>query len=319
MTISGTGSQSMPAGVEKAIADVQSTLGVGLCYQKELHEFLMEQSALVDYLEIVPDTAWTDHGSGASPRYVDDAKVLAFFQDFRREKPIVAHSIGLSIGSAHRFREEHLEQMRRWDTLLDFAWHSDHLAFNIVLDRSGHEYLLGVPFPVTFDSAMLDLLTERIRKVTSVIPKPFLLENNVSYISYADQDFDEPTFLDELSTRSGCDLLLDLHNVYVNWRNKAVDLHRFLGSLDLSRVVEVHLAGGLTYNGVYLDAHSGSVPEDLWRIADDIVPACPNLRGVTFELLGSWFRKMGDEALAETLIRVRELAVSARRPVMSHP
>jgi predicted ATPase len=32
-----------------------------------------------------------------------------------RDKPIVSHSIGLSIGSAHRFRDEHVEQIRCWE------------------------------------------------------------------------------------------------------------------------------------------------------------------------------------------------------------
>jgi uncharacterized protein (UPF0276 family) len=304
--------------VEESTADAQSTLGVGLTYQKELHGFLVEHSALVDYLEIVPDTAWTDHGSGASPQYVDDAESLAFFRCFRRDKPVVAHSIGLSIGSAHRFRDEHLDQIRRWDALLDFPWHSDHLAFNIVLDPSQREYLMGVPFSVTLDTPMLELLTTRVRKVMSAIAKPFLLENNVSYMSYADQEFEEAAFLNKLCARSGCGLLLDLHNLYVNWRSGTVDLSHFLATIDLSRVMEVHLAGGLVYDGVYLDAHSGSVPKDVWRLAGDVVPACPNLRGMTFELLGSWFGKMGGEALRDTLIRMRELAVSIQAPVGLH-
>ncbi len=279
--------------------------GAGLCYQKEMHDFLLQHRALVDYLEIVPDTAWTDHGYGASPQYVDDAQALSFFREFGREKPLVAHSIGLSIGSAHRFRHEHLEQMRRWDADLDFRWHSDHLAFNIVEDHSGSEYLLGVPFPVGLDDEMLDLIAARITTIRSTIDKPFLLENNVSYIRYLDQGYDEPTFLNELCKRSGCGLILDLHNVYVNWRNHGVDMDEFCADLDLSRVVEIHLAGGLIYDGVYLDAHSGPVPTDLWQVADAVVPRCTNLRGVTFELLGSWFPKTGAAAVAETLMRIR--------------
>ena len=285
-----------------------SRLGVGICYQKELHSFLLKHLDAIDYLEIVPDTAWTDHGVGALPRYVDDAEALGFFQMMRRQKPIVAHSIGLSIGSAHRFRQEHLEQVSRWDSLLDFPWHSDHLAFNTVLDTLGKEYLLGVPFPLPCDVSTLELLAQRIRQIMATIPKPFLLENNVSYIQYIEQDFDEPRFLNEICSRSRCGLLLDLHNLYVDRQNGVVDTDNFLALLDLSHVVEVHLAGGLTYDGVYLDAHSGAVPSDVWSMAENILPRCPNIRGITFELLGSWFERMGESALLETIARMRDLA-----------
>jgi uncharacterized protein (UPF0276 family) len=285
-------------------------LGAGLCYQKELHDFVVEHAALIDYLEIVPDTAWTDHGQAAVPRYVDDGETLAFFHDWRSCKPIVAHSIGLSIGSAHRFRNEHLAQIRRWDERLHFAWHSDHLAFNLVLDARGEEYLLGVPFPVTLDEETLELLVVRIERIQDAIDKPFLLENNVSYIHYVEQDYDEPTFLNALCRRSGCGLLLDLHNAYVNWRNGGIEVSEYVQALDLERVVEIHLAGGLVYGGAYLDAHSGPVPDELWAVAADAARACRNLRGITFELLGSWYRHMGSDALIETLTRMRTLAAS---------
>ena len=222
--------------------------------------------------------------------------------------PIVAHSIGLSIGSTHRFRQEHVDQICHWDRMLNFPWHSDHLWFTTVADSGGEEYLAGVAFPVVFDKAVLDMIVERVQMVRTKIDKPFLLENNVSFIEYVDQELDESTFFNELCARSGCGILLDLHNVYVNWRNNATDIDAYLAGLDLSRVVEIHLAGGFTHEGFYLDAHSGSVPEELWRIAADTVKSCQNLRGITFELLGSWYAKMGERALEETLLRMRELA-----------
>jgi uncharacterized protein (UPF0276 family) len=281
--------------------------GIGLCYQKELHELVEAQAAALDFLEIVPDTAWTDHGRGQVRQYVDDEEMLAFFRAFRREKAIVAHSIGLSIGSGHRFRDEHVAQIARWHAAIGFAWHSDHLAFNLVTDTAGSEYLLGVPFSVTRDRQMLDLLTGRIAEVRRRIDLLFLLENNVNYIGDAAAEFDEPRFLNELCARTNCGLLLDLHNVYVDVCNGLADWDGYLSALDLDNVHEIHLAGGLELNGVYLDAHSGAVPEAVWRIAAEVVPRCRNLRGVTFELLGSWYRKMGSAAVLETFARMREL------------
>lgn len=288
----------------------RDAVGVGLTYQRELHDFIVAHRAMLDYLEIVPDTGWTDHGPARAPRYVDDASALAFFREFRRDRPIVAHSIGLSIGSAHRFRDEHVEQIARWDALLDFAWHSDHLAFNLVRDGSGLEYLLGVPFSVARDGEALNMIAARVAAVRRRIARPFLLENNVNYIGFADEGFDEPHFLNALCARSGCGLLLDLHNVYVDVRNGVADWDAYLSALDLENVVEIHLAGGLTHDGVYLDAHSGAVPDDVWAIAAQVAVRCPNLRGITFELLGSWYKRMGPELLVATLGRMRMLAAA---------
>jgi uncharacterized protein (UPF0276 family) len=257
----------------------------------------------------VPDTAWTDHGAGHAPRYVDDAAALDFFRGFRRNRPIVAHSIGLSIGSAHRFRDEHVAQIADWHAKLDFDWHSDHLAFNLVEDGSGSEYLLGVPFPVTRDGAMLDLLVPRIDAIMRRIARPFLLENSVNYIGFG-TGLDEPRFLNALAAHTGCGLLLDLHNVHVDVSNGAADWDDYLDALDLDRVIEIHLAGGLTYDGTYLDAHSGAVPEQVWRVAADVVPRCPNLRGITFELLGSWYHRFREAALSDTLARMRHLVAA---------
>ena len=286
----------------------RKAVGVGLTYQRELHDFIVAHRDALDYLEVVPDTGWTDHGAARTPRYVDDAAALEFFRAFRRERPIVAHSIGLSIGSAHRFRDEHVEQIARWNDALDFAWHSDHLAFNLVLDRSGSEYLLGVPFSVARDGEALEMIAARVRCVQARIARPFLLENNVNYIDFAGEDFAEPAFLNALCAQTGCGLLLDLHNLHVDVRNGVGDWDAYLSALDLANVVEIHLAGGLTHDGVYLDAHSGAVPDDVWTIASQVVARCPGLRGITFELLGSWYKRMGPEALAATLDRMRALA-----------
>lgn len=73
---------------------------------------------------------------------------------------------------------------------------------------------------------------------------PFLLENNVYFTDIPEQEMTEPEFLNALTAEAGCGLLLDLHNLYANARNHGIDTEAFLHELDLSRVVEIHVAGG---------------------------------------------------------------------------
>jgi uncharacterized protein len=281
-------------------------LGVGLNYQESLRPFLQQADLPIDYLEVVPDIVWTDRGPEHKPRYVEDPEVAAFVARMRKRLPVVAHSIGLSIGSAHDFKQDHVDELARWHDWLGFPWHSDHLAFNIA-DLEQDEVFVGVPLPLPLDRDTLGLVAERVAVVQHSVPVPFALENNVSFFRYPNEDFDEPEFLNLLCGHADCWLLLDLHNLYVNHRNNGVDPVAFLQRLDLDRVIEIHLAGGMEYDGFYLDGHSGPTPEAVWSLAESVVPRCRNLGGITFELVGSWLPKMGEELLAAELARMGDL------------
>jgi uncharacterized protein len=280
-------------------------LGVGLAYQTSLRPYIEARPASFDYLEIVPDILWTDFGPGHDPRYVDDPDGVRFLDAVGATTPVVPHSIGLSIGAAHRFDREHVEQMGRWYEWLRFPWHSDHLAY-AVADHGDGEVNLGTMLPLVHDRETLERVVDRVKRVRERIPVPFLLENNVQYFDLVEPEMEEPEFLNLLCENSGCGLVLDLHNVYTNSRNHTVDPLEFVDRLDLRHVLELHVAGGLEVDGFYLDAHSGPLPPELWDLLDAVLPRCPNVGGLTFELLGSWFAPMGPERLTEELSGLRQ-------------
>src|SRR5262245_45699669 len=125
-------------------------LGIGLNYQEALRPFLRRAGSAIDYLEIVPDIIWTDRGRNHEPRYVNDPEGESFIADIRTRMPVVAHSIGLSIGSAHEFKQHHVDEIARWHDWLGFPWHSDHLAFNLASLEEA-DVLVGVPLPLPLD------------------------------------------------------------------------------------------------------------------------------------------------------------------------
>src|SRR5919106_2068682 len=280
-------------------------LGIGLSYQVQVAPFLEERPDAFDYLEVVPDITWTDLGPGARPRYVEDRPTIEFLERIGKSKPIVAHSIGLSIGSAHRLDLEHVDQMARWYDRFRFPWHSDHLAYHLAEDEGG-DLNMNLTMPVALDRETLETVAGRVSWVQARIPAPFLIENNVYYFTLEGEDYDEATFLSELCRTTGCGLLLDLHNLYTNCRNSGADPYAYLSHLDLEQVVEIHVAGGMELEGMYVDAHSGPSPEPVWELLDWTLPRCPSLGGVTFELFGSWFDTMGEDGLLRQLDRTRE-------------
>jgi uncharacterized protein len=282
-------------------------LGVGLSYQGVLRQFVLENLDTFDFLEIIPDIFWTDQGRGTPGRYRESAEAAPFLAQVAAAKPIISHSVGLSIGSGDPFDTGHVEQLAAWQERYGFPWHSDHLSFNRLEHATGHFIDTGVTLPVPFDGEVLDLLCERVDRVQARVPVPFLLENNVYYFQIPEQEMSEAEFLNRLAARTGCGLLLDLHNVYTNARNLGFDPWSLLEGLDLTRVVEVHLGGGMEVDGVWLDAHSGPCPEEVWAMLDEILPRAPNLSGVVFEMFGNYYPQLGLDPMLGELRRARRM------------
>jgi uncharacterized protein (UPF0276 family) len=272
-----------------------------------LRGLLSQDPHIVDYVAVIPDTLWVDRGRGKPHRYtrIDDS--VRFVDWLAERRPIVGHSVGLSIASADRFDTEHVCEIARWQATYDFPWHSDHLSYTLVADSSGGEQHTALQLPAPCDAEVLNMLAERVKYVQRQVNAPFLIENNVYYVDIPDQDMTEPAFLNAVAARTGCSLLLDLHNLYTNACNHAMDPYAYLDELDLDSVVEVHIAGGEEFAGMYTDAHSGACPEKVWDLLQHLLSRAPNVCGVTYELEPSYFSRLGNEGIREQLCRARAI------------
>jgi uncharacterized protein len=280
-------------------------LGVGVLYNPALPEFLRTSLESLDYVEVIPDTFWTDRGAGSAPRYAELESWVEVLDWLVARRPVIAHNIGFSLGSADRFDIEHVERIADWQRRYRFPWHSDHLSFVRIAGAEGHEHNAGLAVPVPYDQELLDLIGERIAYIQRVVPIPFLIENNVYFVDIPEQEMTEPEFLNRLTERTGCGLLLDLHNLYANSRNHGFDPHDFLDELDLSRVAQIHIAGGSEVAGMYTDSHAGPCPEPVWELLRDTVPATPQLAAITFEFHDSYYPLLGIEGVRAQLDRAR--------------
>lgn len=114
--------------------------------------------------------------------------------------------------------------------------------------------------------------------------------------------------LNRLYRELGCGTLLDLHNLYVPWRNGGMDPWEYLEELDPACVQEIHLGGGDVMAGFYADSHSNVTPWDVWEYAFAIAPRLENLRAITFEFHESYFEKIRLEGITAELERMHGLA-----------
>lgn len=290
------------------MADGKRECGVGVLFNPALADFVSAHVGTLDYLAVIPDRFWVDRGIGRSPRFEETLAGEAVLAAAARSIPVVLHGIGLSICSADVFDREYLAQLARWRHRYQCPWVSEHLSFSRI--GVGHETNAAVALPVPYDHEILRMLYPRIETAQSMLACPFLLENNVSYFTFADQELTEPAFLNNLTDVSGCSLLLDLHNVYTNARNHGFDAKAFLSKLNLSRVVEIHVAGGSEMMDFYTDSHTGPVAADVWDLLSFVAPRSPNLRGVTFEFHESTWPLLHNEGVLAQLARARGALVA---------
>ena len=141
---------------------------------------------------------------------------------------------------------------------------------------------IGHLAPLPFSREALDVLVRNIAEVQGRIETPLILENITYHVTMPGAEMDEATFLDELTGRTGCGLLLDLTNLYTNAVNHGGDPFAELDRLPLDRVVQLHFVGGHWQDGLLIDSHSQPTPPEVWALMEAVVARAP-VRGIILE------------------------------------
>ncbi|MDQ4627859.1 MNIO family bufferin maturase [Janthinobacterium lividum] len=182
-------------------------------------------------------------------------------QTLRQDYPISLHGVGLGLGSARGFSEVHLQRVRAVAERIEPALVSEHLCWGAVAQRQLNDLL-----PLALNGAALDLLCARVGRVQDVLKRPILLENVSTYLRFADDAMSEAQFLAELARRSGCGLLLDINNLYVNQCNHGEDALTAMQSIAPGSVGELHLGGHLLTPHAVVDHHGAAVADPVWDL-----------------------------------------------------
>jgi uncharacterized protein (UPF0276 family) len=120
--------------------------------------------------------------------------------------------------------------------------------------------------PLPHTGVTLSLLAERIDHVQSALGRRILVENLSSYVAFREDDMSETAFLAELARRTGCGLLLDLNNLYVNAVNFGFDPIERLAELDGDAIGQIHLAGHAVVDDCLVDTHGSVVCDPVWGL-----------------------------------------------------
>ena len=225
-----------------------SGIGVGL-RAPHYREFLSRRPA-VDWLEVHSENYFGDGGW--------DLHVL---QALRTDYPIALHGVGLGLGSVHGCDDRHVERLARLVRRIEPTLVSEHLCWSSTSDRHFNDLL---PLPLTDEA--LRLLCERTDALQTALGRQVLVENVSSNLRYTADVHAEAQFLRELATRTGCGLLLDVNNLYVNECNHGESAVSAMAALDPRSVHEIHLAGHLVTPDAVIDHHGAPVAEPVWAL-----------------------------------------------------
>jgi len=225
-----------------------------------------------EVLEHRPKLGWVEVHS---ENFFGGGAPLRTLLKVREHYPVSLHGVGLGLASTEPLAQEHLSGLHALCDAVQPAAVSEHLCWNSAAGMVINDLL---PFPYTQES--LAHVARRVQQVQEKLGRQLLVENLSSYLSFANSEMSEGDFLAELTRRTGCGILFDVENLYVNARNLGVDAAAFINTIPAEAVKEYHLAGYSERDGCLVDTHDHAVYPGAWELYESAlrhIGPCPTL------------------------------------------
>jgi uncharacterized protein len=240
----------------------------GIGWRHAHYQDLLEAKPTLGFIEVHSENFF---GAGGA--------ALAVLDQGRAAYPLSLHGVGLGLGSAVGLDAWHLGKLARLVERTEPWLVSDHACF-----ARGASHHASDLLPVPFNAVSLDVMCSHVQQVQGRLKRPIAVENISAYFSWqveasdGDAAMDEPTFLTTVSARTGCGLLIDVNNIYVNALNQrrgarfeasvsAVDVCRaWLNTIPPAAVAEIHLAGHVDCGDIVIDDHGSRTCEAVWDL-----------------------------------------------------
>ena len=235
--------------------------GFGLGLRPQHYQDVLAGNANVDWFEIISENYMVDGG-----------RPLANLMAIRERYPIAMHGVSLSIGSTDPLDLDYLDRLRDLSVRLEPLAVSDHLCWTGVAGLNTHDLL-----PLSMNEQSLRHVCARVDQVQERLGRPIALENASTYVQFSDSDIPEWEFMAAVAGRTGCQILFDINNVYVNAFNQGLDADRYVDSMSCEAIAYVHLAGHANYETHIVDTHDQAVIDPVWQLYRRLMVRAPDL------------------------------------------
>ena len=232
---------------------MENKLLTGIGFRREIADYFFQNSNfLPDFVEVAPEN-WIDMGG-----YWKDV-----FNKVAEKYYMIFHGLSLSIGSPEEPDWKFLTKVKNFIKEYDIRIYSEHLSF--AKFENAHLYDL---LPIPFRNDSINHIVNRIDQVQNFLEMQIILEN-VSYYTPVAAEMTEYQFINEIVQRSGCGLLLDVNNVYVNAFNHNYNAEEFIDKISLDSVKYIHMAGHLQVDeDLIIDTHGEPVIDEVYNLFD---------------------------------------------------
>lgn len=238
------------------MSDINSFAGFGLGLRREHYEDFLGAKIPVDFVEIISENYMVDGG-----------KPLWILEQIRSNTPVIMHGVSMSIGSAAGLDPGYLCRLKNLAERIEPLWISDHVCWTGTSAHNTHDLL---PLPYTEEA--LNSVCDNIDLAQERLGRPLVLENPSTYLQFPDNTMDEWEFIARMTRRTGCQLLLDLNNLFVSAHNHDFLPADYLAGIPMDRVRQIHLAGH-TDGELKIDTHDSPVCDQVWQLYADVYPS----------------------------------------------
>ena len=215
-----------------------------------------------DILEQKPDLGWLEvHPEN----YFGGGIHRHFLSQIRADYEISFHAVGMSLGSAHGLDPDHLHKIKELIDIFEPFQLSDHASWS----ATGNAHLNDL-LPLPYTQETLDTLQQNISIAQDYFARPILVENPSTYVSFHADEMPEYELLNRLAETTGCGLLLDCNNIFVQAHNHGFDPYHYISQIKPQYVGEIHLAGYservIGTETLLIDTHSKRIKPEVWEL-----------------------------------------------------
>ena len=232
----------------------------GLGLRHPHHQYILQNNPQVDFFEVHTENFIAE--GGASLNFL--SKVSALY-------PLSFHCVGLSLGSACGLNQKHLGNIKNLLDRFNPLLFSDHLSWSDSASSGTANDLLPIPYT----KAALQVFCDNINHAQDFFGREILIENPSAYLQYKESEISEVDFLNVISIKTNCGILLDINNVYVGSKNFGFDAQQYLKQINLAKVKEIHLAGHSIYKyqgeEVRIDTHNTHICDEVLELYKNFI------------------------------------------------
>ena len=229
----------------------------------------LKPSHFREILDVRPDVGFFE--VHAENYMVPGGPMHHYLGRIREHYPLSLHGVGLSIGADAPLDKAHLDALAVLIDRYAPQTFSEHLAWS-----SHGDFFLNDLLPLPYTATTLNRVCDHIDQVQTHLGCRMLLENPATYLEFSTSTLSETDFISEVIRRTGCGLLLDVNNAYVQCINHHHDSGAYIRALPLDQVGQIHLAGFATQadaNGdpLLIDSHGAPVAQDVWALYAEVL------------------------------------------------